>query len=366
MKRQANSIPSSLSNCVDICSTDSDCVATTYDSTNNVCTYYSAITGTFVAQGLDSAIRVASNDADTTQTVTVVSTLTQTNTVVIGGQSTVQIATVTQTAVQTVCPVCAITSVPSGAIQAGGSLSTATLYSTTVVTISSCAPTVTNCPLRNGQNSAVMTTVVPVALTTYICPVPSQNANVVTALQGAVTVQNVVTSTVYSCPAGQSVVISGTAVVPTAATTVTQYYTTQVTNGASSAAPPTMTGSNASKSVVYVQQVVSAGPSATNTLYVVVSTASPAPVTTAVTTVQVVPCNGAACPTAGAATYKININTDLSAANGTAATASGMSTASVATATVSKPAMYTGAASVVSVQGAFVAVAAAFLSALLF
>ncbi|KAG9763420.1 hypothetical protein KCU73_g1436, partial [Aureobasidium melanogenum] len=57
---------------------------------------------------------------------------------------------------------------PNGTpVPAGGS-ATSTIYSTNVVTISSCAPTVTNCPLKNGQS--VITQIVPVSSTEYICP----------------------------------------------------------------------------------------------------------------------------------------------------------------------------------------------------
>ncbi|KAG9706999.1 hypothetical protein KCU73_g17695, partial [Aureobasidium melanogenum] len=143
------------------------------------------------------------------------------------------------------------------------------------------------------------------------------NANVVTALAGAVTEQDIVTSTVYECPAGQTITVSGTQMVPAQATTITETYTTHITQS-SSAATPVMTGDNASKSVVYVQQVVSVCNScATSTLtqYVVLSTAPPAPAqATATSTVTATQgCNGVNCP-AGASgqastTVKITINT---------------------------------------------------------
>lgn len=148
--------------------------------------------------------------------------------------------------------------------------------------------------------------------------------------------------------------------VPSQATTITEYYTTQITQS-SSAAPPTMTGDNASKTVVYVQQQVSVGPSATYTQYVVVSTAPPSQQTTTAASNPVT------------TTYKITINTVIpqqsaSACNGEhcPAASSGLTTSAYATATVSKPLAYTGAASVVSVQGGLVAVAAAVFSIFLF
>ncbi|KAI4720203.1 hypothetical protein E4T48_03520 [Aureobasidium sp. EXF-10727] len=371
-KRQDTGLPTSISNCVDICSTETACVATTFDYNTNTCAYYSTFQ-LVVAQGMDAALRLENNGAGS-GTTTVTQTLVQTTTIFTEGGSTVQTATVTSTAV--VCPTCAVTSVPAGAN--GGALSTATVFQTTVVTISSCAPTVTDCPLRAGQNAAVVTTVVPVSETVYQCPYPT-NANYVTAVYGAVTEMDVVTSTVYSCPAGQTITVSGTQMVPAQPTTITEYYTTHVTQS-SSAAPPAMTGDNASKSVVYVQQIVSAGPTATYTQYVVVSTAPPAPQQTTATITQ--GCDGVHCPAgntgAATTTYKITINTVIPQQSAPAqcngvncpsnmtSASSGMTTSAYATATVSKPLAFTGAGSIVSVQGGVVAIAAAVFSVFLF
>lgn len=406
-KRQATGLPTSLSNCVDLCSTNDECTATTFNNADGTCAFYSAFTATVVAANLDSALRVGVNPGpDATQTVTVVTTQVQTSTVFIGnGQSTIQTGAVTQTSTLTICPTCSVTAVPSNGV-VGGSLSTATVYSTTVVTISSCAPTVTDCPLRAGQNNAVITTVVPVSETVYVCPLPTQNANVVTALYGAVTEKDVVTSTVYECPAGKTITVSGTQMVPAQPTTITEYYTTHITQSASGT-PPVMTGDNASKSVVYVQQVVSVCPTcpvATQTSYVVVSTAPPAPQQTTATIT--LPCDGVHCPaaTTGASqcngagcpvttTYKVTINTVIPQPSSSAASqcngancpavstvtkcngvncpattpaSSGMSTSAYATATVSKPIAFTGAGSVVSIQGGVVAIVAAAFSIFMF
>jgi hypothetical protein len=192
--------------------------------------------------------------------------------------------------------------------------------------------------------------------------------------------------TVYQCPAGSTITVSGTQMVPAQATTITEYYTTHIT-ASSSGTPPQMTGDNASKSVVYVQQQVSVGPTATYTQYVVVSTAPPAAQQTTATITQT--CDGH-CPAANTpavntdaskpvtTTYKITINTVIpqqsapAQCNGVNCPASmtpassGMSTSAYATATVSKPLAFTGAASVVSVQGGLVAMAAAVFSIFLF
>ncbi|KAG9644900.1 hypothetical protein KCU64_g11139, partial [Aureobasidium melanogenum] len=224
-KRQATTLPTSLSNCIDICATETACVATTFDRNTMSCTYFSTF-DLIVAETFDAALRLENNGAAAPVTVTEPSTG-------------------------------AVITMPAGGNGGanGGALTTATVYQVSTVTIHSCAPTVTDCPLRAGRNAATVTTIIPVAETVYQCPYTT-NANVVTALAGAVTEQDIVTSTVYECPAGQTVTVSGTQMVPAQATTITETYTTHITQS-SSAATPVMTGDNASKSVVYVQQVVS-------------------------------------------------------------------------------------------------------------
>ncbi|KAK6003659.1 hypothetical protein QM012_009430 [Aureobasidium pullulans] len=339
-KRQATTLPTSLSNCVDICATEAACVATTFDRNTNTCTYFSTF-DLIVAETFDTALRLENNGA-------AVTTVTQ------GGSAAT------------------ITNMPTGGN--GGAMSTATIYSPTVVTIYSCAPTVTDCPLRAGQNAATVTTVIPVAETVYQCPYTT-NANLVTALAGAVTEQDIVTSTVYECPAGQTITVSGTQMVPAQATTITETYTTHITQS-SSAATPVMTGDNASKSVVYVQQVVSVCPTTTLTQYVVVSTAPPAPAQATATVTATQGCNGVNCP-AVSTTVKITINTVIPQQSAPAqcngvncpasmSGASGMTTSAYATASASQPLAYTGAGSVVSVQGGVVALAAAVFSIFMF
>ncbi|KAG9699420.1 hypothetical protein KCU95_g1744, partial [Aureobasidium melanogenum] len=348
-KRQATTLPTSLSNCIDICATETACVATTFDKNSAACTFFSNF-DLIVAETFDTALRLENNGAPAPVTVTEPATG-------------------------------AVTTIPAGGN--GGAMSTATVYSPTVVTIYSCAPTVTDCPLRAGQNAATVTTIIPVAETVYQCPYTT-NANVVTALAGAVTEMDVVTSTVYECPAGQTVTVSGTQMVPAQATTITETYTTHITQS-SSAATPVMTGDNASKSVVYVQQVVSvcnACATSTMTQYVVLSTAPPAPAQATSTVTATQGCNGVNCP-AGASpavstTVKITINTvipqqsapaqcnGVNCPAGKSGASSGMTTSAYATASASQPLAFTGAGSVVSVQGGVVALAAAVFSIFLF
>lgn len=165
--------------------------------------------------------------------------------------------------------------------------------------------------------------------------------------------------------------------VPAQATTITETYTTHITQS-SSAATPVMTGDNASKSVVYVQQVVSVCPTTTLTQYVVVSTAPPAPAQATATVTATQGCNGVNCPAAVSTTVKITINTVIpqqsagAQCNGVncpankSGASSGMTTSAYATASVSQPLAYTGAGSVISVQGGVVALAAAVFSIFMF
>ncbi|THX15390.1 hypothetical protein D6D17_02962 [Aureobasidium pullulans] len=259
-KYQSTRLPQSLSNSVELSSTSDACVGTTFMEDTSTYMYYNTVTSSFIASGMDSALRIQTSRPAAT-TVTAVTTQ------VITTNGATQ--TVTNTVVQTVCPSCAITAIPAGAQT--GAISTATVHSTTVYTVFSCAPTVTYCPLRNGQNNAVVTTVVPVAVTQYICTVPSQQANVMTALFRGVTVQDVTTTAVYQCSlAGNTYTIGSSTIVPSVPTAVTSYIT-QVTQG-SSAATAIMTGSDAAATIVYVQGVVSVGTTGDSTQYVVVTT----------------------------------------------------------------------------------------------
>jgi len=162
--------------------------------------------------------------------------------------------------------------------------------------------------------------------------------------------------------------------VPAKPTTITEYYTTHITQS-SGGSPPVMTGDNASKTVVYVQQQVSVGQTATYTQYVVVSTGTPQQTKTATITQA---CDGIHCPANTGnpvtTTYKLTINTVIPQQSAPAqcngehcpAVSSGLTTSAYATATPSKPMAFTGAASVISVQGGLVAVAAAVFSIFLF
>ncbi|KAG9571004.1 hypothetical protein KCU71_g774, partial [Aureobasidium melanogenum] len=106
----------SLGDCINLCEETTSCVGTAFNTAARTCTLYSEVGQAVAADNTDFAVLTNPNG----------------------------------------------TPVP-----AGGS-ATSTIYSTNVVTISSCAPTVTNCPLKNGQS--VITQIVPVSSTEYICP----------------------------------------------------------------------------------------------------------------------------------------------------------------------------------------------------
>lgn len=311
---------------------------------------------------MDSALRIGSNSAPAaTTTVTVVSTQLQTSTVTLGGGSTSLVtSTVTSTTVQTVCPKCAITSIPSGAQtvagQTNGAQKTATVYSTTVVTISSCAPTVTDCPLRAGQQQTVVTTVVPITSTVYQCPVATNDA-IATALLAAVTVQDVATTTVYQCPAGQTITVGGNVYT----TPYTSAYTTQMTASSSASTPA---GAVSTQTIVYVNKIVYQVPGTTSTKWVVVSTATPNPTATVVIqTTEVV------LPTAAATVVVKPSQTGVSTVcNGVNCPSNngGMATSLSSTPSQSKPATYTGAASMLSVQSGLICAVMGLVTILMF
>ncbi|CAD0095063.1 unnamed protein product [Aureobasidium vineae] len=106
----------SLGDCINLCSTTSTCVGTAFDTAARTCTLYSEVGQAVAANGVDFAVL--------------------TN--------------------------------PTGNSVGAGDVATSTIFSTQLVTISSCAPTVTNCPLKNG--ASVVTQVVAVSSTEYICP----------------------------------------------------------------------------------------------------------------------------------------------------------------------------------------------------
>ena len=103
----------SLGDCINVCEATTSCVGTAFDTAARTCTLYSEVGAEVAAAGIDFAVL--------------------TN--------------------------------PTGSVVPSGGVATSTIFSTQVVTISSCAPTVTNCPLKSGQASAVITQVVPVSTT---------------------------------------------------------------------------------------------------------------------------------------------------------------------------------------------------------
>lgn len=230
----------SLGDCINLCSATTSCVGTAFDTVARTCTLYSEVGQAVAADGIDFAVL--------------------TN--------------------------------PNGTPISSGGVATSTVYSTNVITISSCAPTVTNCPLKNGNS--VITQIVPVSSTEYICPAATTvPASAVACGCAAVPV----TVTQYSPSAGSMVPVQ-TVVVNSPVPTATQLTTTVCT----SCANPTANMNNGSG-----------------------SGSSNGPVTSTVTV-----CNSGKCSAVA-------------------------TTIQVATATSSKPAVYTGAADSVKAMGGFAA-----------
>lgn len=225
----------SLGDCINLCEETTSCVGTAFNTAARTCTLYSEVGQAVAADNTDFAVL--------------------TN--------------------------------PSGNPVASGAVATSTIFSTNVVTISSCAPTVTNCPLKNG--ASVVTQVIPVSSTEYICP----------------------TATVI--PA--SAVACGCAAVPV---TVTQY-------------------AASSGSMVPVQTVVVNSPVPTATVLTTTVCTSCAKATAAM--------NNGSGNNAGAVTSTVTVcNSGKCSA-----------VATVASATSSQMAVYTGAADSVKAMGGFAA-----------
>ncbi|KAI5272510.1 hypothetical protein E4T47_04192 [Aureobasidium subglaciale] len=167
-------VPASLDDCLNLCDATASCVGTAFDTNARTCTLFSDVQAAYAQQGIQFGQRVANGGS--------------------GSGSGNGATTIT-----------------------AGGLATSTIYSTQVVTIASCAPTVTNCPLN-----AVVTQVIPVSSTVYVCPtqtvIPAgpiacnscpytaSTATVFSATGGSMVP---VSTTVYACPqaTGTTVVV---------------------------------------------------------------------------------------------------------------------------------------------------------------
>ncbi|CAD0110503.1 unnamed protein product [Aureobasidium uvarum] len=177
-------VPSSLDDCMNLCDATATCVGTAFDTNARSCTLYSDVQAAYAQQGIQFAQRVANGNGAGNG----------------AGAGNGQGATT---------------------IPAGG-LATSTIYSTNVVTIQSCAPTVTNCPLKNGQGVAV-TQVVPVSETVYVCPtqtvIPAApiacnncpyTASTATVFSASSGTMMPVSTTVYQCPQATGTTVTTT------------------------------------------------------------------------------------------------------------------------------------------------------------
>ncbi|KAH0428387.1 beta-endoglucanase [Colletotrichum camelliae] len=115
-------------------------------------------------------------------------------------------------------------------------LATSTVYQTNVKTITSCAPTVTNCPAR--ETPQIVTEVVP--LTTTICPV----VDVPTTMTVSKTEVHTITScapTVTNCPVGSKTTITKEEVISTTAAIPVESYTKPAAGTTTQAEKPVIT-----------------------------------------------------------------------------------------------------------------------------
>ncbi|KAG9744847.1 hypothetical protein KCU73_g8034, partial [Aureobasidium melanogenum] len=181
-------VPSSLDDCMNLCDATTTCVGTAFDTNARTCTLFSDVQAAYTQQGTQFAQRVANGSGNGAGNGAA------SNGAAGNGEVT---------------------------ISAGG-VATSTIYSTNVVTIHSCAPTVTNCPLKNGA-AATITQIIPVSSTEYICPtatvIPAapiactdcpysaSTATVFSATGGSVIP---VATTVYACPSATGTALTTT------------------------------------------------------------------------------------------------------------------------------------------------------------
>lgn len=187
--------PTNIQDCINACAAVTGCVGTAFDDAADTCTLYSELGAAYTADGVDFAVLVSSDAATSAS---------------------------------------------------AGQTLTSTLYSTAVQTISSCAPTVTDCPLDAAGAAAVVTEVVAVTSTDYICP----TATVIPASPVACSAcaYSASTVTVYSTTTVQGTVkvaAVSTTVIAVASPTGTSYSTSTVksSGAAVTTAPMTVAGS---------------------------------------------------------------------------------------------------------------------------
>ncbi|KAI4721645.1 hypothetical protein E4T48_02187 [Aureobasidium sp. EXF-10727] len=143
-KRQAidNTLPSTLSNCVDLCSLAPSCVGTTFEIATEQCSYYSDVSYATPLDGFDSAVRVQDNSGNgnggAASTITT-SVNGQGVTVTVPGQTTTAYV--------------------------AGPTSTATVYAIVTSTVYA------NGGVTGLPSGAVVTTAVPTSTVTYVNPV---------------------------------------------------------------------------------------------------------------------------------------------------------------------------------------------------
>ncbi|KAI5242949.1 hypothetical protein E4T43_04384 [Aureobasidium subglaciale] len=182
-KRQAidNGLPSTLSNCVDLCSVAESCVGTTFNIATETCTFYSAVSYATDVAGYDSAVRVQDNSGNGNGngsggvTTTTVLAPGVTTTVVVAAPTTATVFTTIVSTITVIAGGAGQTVYPGGAVVTSISSVGQVTYTNTVPTVTipqngnAAAPTVTI--TIGGAGAAVATQVVTVTV--------DQNGNVI-------------------------------------------------------------------------------------------------------------------------------------------------------------------------------------------
>lgn len=185
-KRQAvdNGLPSTLSNCVDLCSLAESCVGTTFEDATQTCTFYSAVSYATPLDGYDSATKVAGQGNDGGEvitTTTVIGGVVSTTTLTVAGTTTTQYVAAPSTATVFVTSVSTVTSYVGGAT---GLPSGATVTEIVPVSTITYNPTVQTITLPQNYAQPTVTVTVgggnaaPVATQTVYQTV-DQNGNVI-------------------------------------------------------------------------------------------------------------------------------------------------------------------------------------------
>lgn len=168
-----NTLPQTISNCVDICSVAESCVGVTFQDSTQTCSYYNDVTGSVLLDGFDSAVRVEDNGngngagAGSTTTTTTVIAPGVTSTVIVGAATTATVYTTIVSTVTVIAGGAGQTGValPSGAVVTEIVSVGEAVYTNTVPAVNMAIPTITvTAGSGSGAGAAVATSYVTVTV----------------------------------------------------------------------------------------------------------------------------------------------------------------------------------------------------------